>query len=365
MSANFNIPQKVLVAPLDWGLGHTTRCIPIIRALLLLGHEVVMAGEGAQHALLQKEFPQLTILPLKGYRVHYSRSKKTLPLVLLRQLPRIWLTIQAERSWLKRTIRTHHITVVLSDNRFGLSAKNIPCFFITHQLGIRAPFPWMQGLIRSMNYHYINRFTACWVPDAAGEPNLGAALSHPPSMPRIPVHYIGLLSRFSPERLAPKYACCFLLSGPEPQRTILETKILESIAHLPGKIVLVRGKPGSNQQLNLPEHITVYTHLETSGLQQILQQSERVICRSGYTSIMELLSLQKKVLVIPTPAQTEQEYLAKRLHELGWCMQVLQDDFNLEQHVQEMDDFQYRQPHLPLFHESQLAWLLAAKPLTL
>ena len=341
MPGNFNI-QKVLVAPLDWGLGHATRCIPIIRDLLQQGYEVCYAAEGAQAALLQQEFPQLSCLPLPGYRVQYSRTKRWLPLKLLLQAPGLIQRINSEHRWLNKVIDVHHIDMVISDNRFGLYSTKVPCIFITHQLTIKAPFGWLEHMLQRINYRYINRFHSCWVPDVAGLPNVAGVLSHPEKLPSIPLRYMGLLCRFRQQSLPVVYDYCIILSGPEPQRSLLETKILSGIAEVKGKVLLVRGKPGTRELPQVPAHVTVYNHLPTDKMQEAILQSAYIVSRSGYTTVMELLSLQKRSILIPTPGQTEQEYLAERLHEQRACFTVSQELFDCARHFEMCRNFHYQ-----------------------
>jgi uncharacterized protein (TIGR00661 family) len=345
------------VAPLDWGLGHATRCIPIIRALIASDYEVILAAEGSQAHLLQTEFPALEILPLAGYRVKYSKRKWGLPFKLFIQLPRLYRIIKKENRWLSAIIDQHHIDLVISDNRYGLFSRKIPCIFITHQLTIKAPFVWLERIIQRFNYHYIHQYNSCWVPDIAGNFNAAGLLSHPVILPDTNVHYIGLLSRFQMKVATEKYKYCILLSGPEPQRTLLENTLLAGLSKVAEKILLVRGKPGSKEILETPGHIEVKNHLPGPALQQALLESEYVISRSGYTTVMELLSLQKKSVLIPTPGQTEQEYLAKKLQEETICMSVDQDIFNVE-HLLRAKAFTYRLQLLPLFDGSKISDLL-------
>ena len=357
MAANFNI-RKVLVAPLDWGLGHATRDISIIRALLSNGYEVVIGAEGTQAALLQTEFPSLTILPLVGYHVRYSKNKWGFFFTLLKQVPYLLRIITKEKRWLEKVIADHRIDLVISDNRFGLHNKNIPCIFITHQLTVKAPFAWMEKMLQRINYRHINQFTCCWVPDVAGDENVAGILSHPLKLPKTKIQYLGLLSRFHLQPEEKKYDYCILLSGPEPQRSLLEEKIMAGIASVNGKILLVRGKPGSNEVLKVPENVEVKNHLPTTELQTALLQSEYIVCRSGYTSIMELLSLQKKMLLIPTPEQTEQEYLATRLYNSNYCFSITQDEFDCVKHFALIKDFEYRLLSLPVFNENDIVDVL-------
>ncbi|GAC1531658.1 MAG: glycosyltransferase [Sediminibacterium sp.] len=341
-------------------MGHATRCIPLIKALAAHGYEVYIGAAGAQEVLLKKEFPRIPFVHLKGYKVRYSRSKWLFMITMALQVPRLVKVIRYEHRWLAEKTAQYGFDLVLSDNRFGLYSAKIPSIFMTHQLTVKAPFAWMERLVQKINYGYINRFTTCWVPDAAGTNNLGGLLSHPAKMPEIPVQYIGLLSRFQQREVIKKYDYCILLSGPEPQRTMLEKKIIRQIAVRQEHILLVRGKPGSSEQPVLPANITLHNHLTTAELEVALMESGTVICRSGYTSLMELLSLQKKILLIPTPGQTEQEYLAARLNRLGWCMQVLQANLNLVKDMAAAGSFAYQPVDLPVFDPQELIPLLKA-----
>lgn len=359
MLDNINI-HRVLIAPLDWGLGHATRCIPLIRAFQFLGYEVVIAAEGAPAALLSAEFPGLTILPLKGYHIQYAKTGKGLLWRMLLQVPKILRSIREEHHWLQHTIAAHQIDLVISDNRYGLYTDLAPCIFITHQLTIKAPLAFAEAVLRKINYHYINRFTACWVPDAEGSPNLGALLSHPAVMPAIPVHWLGLLTRFVPADAPIRYQYCFLLSGPEPQRSLLEEKILADLPKVAGRVLLVRGKPSSSEKLTVPENTTVFNHLASADLQQAIAASELVICRSGYTSLMELVRMQKKAMLIPTPGQTEQEYLARELSAGKIFYSSSQADLSLLKDLEAAKKFDAIFPGIPIFETNVLEALLRA-----
>ena len=350
--------KRVLVAPLDWGLGHATRCIPLIRALTDSGYEVLIAAEGAQENLLRKEFPALHFLPLSGYRVRYSKARWSLPFVLMKQAPHILKSIAGEQAWLKRVIKEYNISLVISDNRYGLYSNEVPCIFITHQLTIKAPFAWLERILQKINYHYINRFTVCWVPDMAHDPVAGI-LSHPLKLPEVPVRYMGLPARFSAEQLPVVYDQCIVLSGPEPQRTLLEQLVLKDLSHLNGKTLLIRGRPGDAKVLNVPDNVIVHNHLDTTALARAFLQSDLVICRSGYTTVMELLQLRKKALLIPTPGQTEQEYLAHKLMEAHHCFSVRQQELKLAEHIDKARSFSYRFPDPEIFTAGKMQQLLA------
>jgi len=342
---------KVLVAPLDWGLGHTTRCIPIIRALQNVAVEVVIAGTPTQLELLKKEFPGILNFPLNGYTVHYSKKKSLLPWKILIQVPKISYSIYSEKKWLKKIVRNEKIDLIISDNRFGLSHPDIPCIFITHQLAIKTPFSFLQKIIQKINYHFINQFTLCWIPDFEGEKNIAGDLSHPQNLPQIPVRYIGPLSRFHKSGELPfSIKWLFLISGPEPQRSILENKILSSIQNIPEQSIVLLGKPAKEYKQQIHNHCTVINHLETIQLEKLIRESEFIICRSGYTSVMEVLSLSKKSIMIPTPGQSEQEYLASHLSAQKWCMEMSPNDV-LGETLEKAKTFEY---HIPFFDNGKL-----------
>lgn len=323
--------KRVLIAPLDWGLGHATRCIPLIKELLINDCEVLIASTGVQAALLKEEFPALFFVDLKGYNVTYSRNKKWLPIKLLGQIPAILSSISYEHKWLKKTIKEYQIDVVISDNRFGLYHSTVHCIYITHQLQIKTGYRFTDWLARKLHYHYINKYQQCWVPDAAGEKNLGGELSHPKKLPGTTVQYIGPLSRFEINKEEMRYPFLILISGPEPQRTVFEEMALKELQNYKERVLFIRGLPGNVPQLS-PSNtaIEIHNHLTASLLNKAILQSEIIICRSGYTTIMDLIKLNKKAVVVPTPGQTEQEYLAGYLMEqnIFYCQQ--QKDFSLE-----------------------------------
>lgn len=311
---NISAPKlRILVAPLDWGLGHATRCVSIIYELQLLGVTVVLAGDNAIATILKKEFPNNEFLVLDGYQIRYSRKKMLFMLKLMSQLGRIRSNIIKEHSWLKKVVRDHQIDAVISDNRPGLYHAEIPCVYITHQLHIKTGTRIGNKIAAALHRFCINRFNICWVPDKKEAPGLAGELSHPVCLPTTPVRYLGNLSRFRFNPNSNKKGICILLSGPEPQRTLLENIILPQLFTLPGPIHFVRGLPNAKENPTLPSHVHVYAHLPAKELNVLLNDTEWVICRSGYSTVMDLAELKTKAILIPTPGQSEQEYLASHL----------------------------------------------------
>lgn len=345
---------RILVAPLDWGLGHATRCIPIIKEMLAQNCEVWLAGEAAQAELLKTEFPDLPMLELSGYNIKYAKTKKGLFWKMVQQSPKLNMAIRFEHKWLKKAVEEYNFDAVISDNRYGLFHSTIPCIFITHQLRIKSPFGnWTEKIVQKRNYRYINRFTECWVPDLETKNNLAGELSHPELKPAIPVFYIGILSRFEADTTITekKNNLLVLLSGPEPQRSILEEKIIKQISHFSGTATIVRGLPLSPSHIPYTDMIKVFNHLPAAALNTAMQEAEYVICRSGYSSVMDIAAIQKKSIMIPTPGQTEQEYLADILMKKGFAVCYKQNDFSLEDALQTAKEFNYS---FPVLHSEDL-----------
>jgi UDP:flavonoid glycosyltransferase YjiC (YdhE family) len=334
---------RILVAPLDWGLGHATRCIPIIHALLHMQITVVIAADGAVKQLLQEAFPGVVFLSLKGYRIQYSKNKKNLFFKLASQLPRILSVIRYEKKWLAKAIKDHRLHAVISDNRFGLYNKNVPCIYITHQLFIETGNTWLSRMAQAVHYRFISKFSECWVPDAAGKINLAGKLSHPSKMPPVAVQYLGVLSRFNKEQAEEVHPLLLMLSGPEPQRSIFEKELLAQLAGTKQEAVLVRGLPGAAYPIHpVPAGLVVYDHLPAQELNKLIAASGLVIARAGYSTMMDLATMQKKAVIVPTPGQTEQTYLALHAGEEKIFLSKEQEGFSLKETILEAGQFDFK-----------------------
>lgn len=330
---NFNKPvnkRRVLIAPLEWGLGHATRCIPIIIRLLEQGCEVIVAGGGPGKQLLKTEFPGLTFLELEGYGIRYSTKKSWMPVKMLIQFPKIINSVYYEHRWLKKIVEQYSVDLVISDNRFGLSHQRVSCIYITHQLKIKTGNRITDWIAQRIHYWFINKYSECWVPDTGEKNNLAGELSHPSNMPRVPVKYTGPISRFEINAAEKKYDLTIILSGPEPQRTIFEEIIVADLKKYRGSVLLVRGLPGkkNTEQYN-HSSFEVRDHLSSEELNLAILQSELIIARCGYSTVMDLVKLQKKAILVPTPGQTEQEYLAEYLMQKKIFYCIKQKDFIL------------------------------------
>jgi uncharacterized protein (TIGR00661 family) len=347
------LKPNILLAPLDWGLGHATRCIPVIVELIRQNCNVFLAGDSKTKLLLQAEFPQLPFFDLKGYEVRYSKNKWTLPFIIFSQIPKILSVIQYENQRLKEIVKEHDIDGIISDNRYGLFHYDLPSVFITHQLLVKTGLgsttdTWLQ----QRNYRYINRFTECWVPDHDAGISLAGELSHPEKKPERPVKYLGPLSRFLPVGINTGKHLLILLSGPEPQRSLLEELMVNELKNYKAPVILVRGLPEGGKELILP-NATIYNHLPAKELNRLMNEALMVIARCGYSTVMDLAALHKKSILIPTPGQTEQEYLAMHLMKHKLALTFPQNKFRLSAALDLAAEFPYelnlfrKESHLP------------------
>jgi len=322
-------PKKILFAPLDWGMGHATRCIPIIREMLKRGCKIEIAGSGNAGKLLMQEFPSLTHHNIPGYGISYPRNGNFFILKMILQFPKIFLALHKEHSWLLKKQRVRQWDLIISDNRYGFWHPRIQTIIITHQLQVLSGFgSLVDRILLQLHYRMIRRFTYCWVPDAEQKHGLAGILSHPPSLPKN-IQYIGPLSRLDPTTKKENQKIVVALSGPEPQRTLLEQKLISIFSRQEWKmeeIVFLRGLPYTTPIPGKVDNIRFIQHLNSEAFAETISSAKLVVCRSGYSSVMDLVRLHKQAVLIPTPGQTEQEYLAGWLREKKLFSTCSQDD---------------------------------------
>lgn len=319
--------KNILVAPLNWGLGHATRCIPIIKALEENNFNPIIASDGVALALLKKEFPHLVSVELPPYDISYAEKGKNFKWKLLAQMPKMFKAVYSERKIVTQIIENHSIDGIISDNRLGVYSRKIPSIFMTHQLNVLSgKTSWLTTKVHSK---FISKFDQCWVPDNDSMSNLTGKLGHLKNSLKNLV-YIGPLSRFEKRRRKIKYDLMVILSGPEPQRTILEQKIIKELETFEGNVVFIKGVVEANQISSVIGSITFYNFMNSEQLENTFNQSEKVLCRSGYTTVMDLAKLEKKAFFIPTPGQYEQEYLAEKYRIDGIAPSCKQEEFSID-----------------------------------
>ncbi len=317
--------KRVLICPLDWGLGHATRCIPIIKGFQERGCEIYIASSGQALQLLKNEFPELSFDELPAYNPYYS-SVLPMTISMALQLPKFMKAIKKEHKVLKKIVEKRNIDLVISDNRYGCWSNQVKSIFITHQVNILVPW-YLNRLVKKFNSKSIANFSLCWIPDWKGEKSLAGKLSQSSGNN---FRYIGPLSRFKQVKKAEKqYELLAIISGPEPQRQVFENLIRKELLASGKKALLVKGIP-SNSTIRKNDAIDEVDFLDATNLNKIIQSSEIIICRSGYSTIMDLIIVNKNAILVPTPGQTEQEYLAKRLSEKGIMCFENQNSFDMK-----------------------------------
>jgi len=306
--------MRILISPLNWGLGHAGRMIPLALELRKRGNEIIFGVDRSIIPVIEKDLPDIDIIALPGARIRYSRFLPQYISIFL-QLPHLVEAAFREHSALNILARELKPDIIISDNRFGFFHKDIFSVFVTHQLRILFPgwLKFLEPVAAWLNRKIISNFDLCLVPDYPGNENLSGRLSHHLKLPDN-VFYMGPLSRFSgattgePKINLPHPYYCLILSGPEPQRSLLFEKITSVLSGI--HLVILSGSPAPFAPANRDD-ITVITNPDTSAMKQVISGSSMVISRAGYSSIMELVSLGKGGVIIPTPGQTEQEYLGR------------------------------------------------------
>jgi hypothetical protein len=281
--------EKIIISPLDWGLGHATRCVPIIRSFLEQGAEVEIASAASHKKIFAQEFPNLAWHEAPSYNIKYPRHGWQMPFWLLSQIPHIKKTMQEENKWLASLCEKQKYTQIVSDNRFGFFSKKIKSIYITHQLRIAFPGPFVifEKIGESWHKSIMKNFNEIWVPDYKEFPGLAGKLSHP-SYTNEKIKYIGPLSRLinNPENSGSDKSIDILalISGPEPQRTIFEKQVREILSKTKGNHYIIRGKIDEE-------------NISAAELREKILASRKVLCRSGYSTIMDLALLKAEAIL--------------------------------------------------------------------
>ena len=332
--------KRIFFAIMGWGLGHATRCIPIIKSLMKDNH-VILASNGISTILLKQEFPTVKCIDYPDYSIKYPRNKMMLlPLIAL-QLPSIIIKLIKEYLQTQKVINDENIDLIISDSRYGVYSTGVPTYFIIHQLHFQ-----LSGIFKSIeiigewfNIFMFRRYKEIIIPDIQSDQNLTGDLTHSGKISNHPkLHYLGVFCSVSELNIKEDIDYLFSVSGPEIQRTLFEEIILDQISHIPGKKVVVLGKPDDKRTYDNIENTEIYSHVNRQKQNELLNRAKFIVCRSGYTTVMELVALKKSALMIPTPGQTEQEYLARYYHSTGIFHVAMQDGLDLLSELNKIQD---------------------------
>ena len=336
--------MKILVAPLNWGLGHASRCVPLVRRFIKEGHEVILGGNGDSLTLLRRHFPKLRYVYLAPLNLRYSAGKRQV-WAMLKALPQLLRWAVQDHTLLKAVLNEEPIDRVVSDNRFGLyvsdsKAGQTQCVYMTHQLHVMLPkgWQWAEPMVERLHAWVYGHYHQVWVPDyeEAGR-SLAGELSHPGTLKKkneSKIQYIGPLSRFSPVPASPQSSASYdvvaVLSGLEPHRTMLEKEIIGRYQGADERVLVIQGLPGRPNTRFKRGNITMVPYMGDEELAKALRGARHIIARSGYSTIMDMealgllkqnaqkeksqiSNLKSQIELIPTPGQPEQEYLARLL----------------------------------------------------
>jgi uncharacterized protein (TIGR00661 family) len=315
---DFRSPKTILFCPLHWGLGHIARDLPLIREFHNHGHRVIVAASPAIQKWLAVEMPEIETTLFNGPDIHYSKNDHLL-LTLFTQLPSLLSWLRKEQKKIQALVSQYHPHLIISDNRYGARHPKIGSVIITHQLMLKMPkyLKWAEWPFHCLIRHFIGKFNECWVPDFSKPHSLAGDLVHKYPLPAN-VKLIGPLSRFdnpsqtskNNARTHRKLILC-IISGPEPQRTILEKHLKTLLLPHKDKTTLVTGTPEETKEtISLPGHMQIYNHLLSSELLDQINAHKTIVARAGYSTIMDMYFLKKHIYLVPTPGQKEQEYLA-------------------------------------------------------
>jgi len=342
-----NTPKKVLFGTSSWGLGHATRDLNLIRGLLSRGCEVTVVSTGGALRVLKGEL---------GDSCHYldwpdipssvARSSFLFYLKTTANVPRIMWIWHREKRRVAELLRQERFDLIVTDHRNGLVRSDVRSCFITHSPRYIAPWrdPFMEGIMEWFLARWFAPVYKILIPDDE-EGGMSGDMSHKIRFtPREKLAYLGILSSAHRRDLPQDIDYFITISGPEPQRTMFADKVLSQVDKLSGKIVIALGTPGGTAP-KLGNKIEIYPYLNRDKQEEMLNRAKLVICRSGYTTLMELAEIGRKALLIPTPGQSEQEYLAKTLRERGEFYSVRQNKLDLVRDTKIASTYSGHTPH--------------------
>lgn len=328
-----NKTKTILVCPMDWGLGHATRIVPVIELLKRKNIRIILGADNRPLDFLKQRYPELEVVKFPGYAPRYP-ARGAMALKMISEMPEMIKQADKAHLFLEKLIDEKKIDLVISDNRYELWSSKVKTVFVTHQLNIQTPKYGRvaKPALRQMIYGYIKKHDELWIPDFEGEPNLSGALSHIDRFPLDNYHFIGPLSRFqfvTPKQTSKEIDLLILLSGPEPQRTILEVKLKDQAFRSGSKTVILQGRTEDEYHVQM-RNIEIFSHLPDDLFAGYIAAAKTIVCRPGYTSLMDLVWFGKRAIFIPTPGQTEQEFLAESLKQKGLYYYQNQKEFDLQ-----------------------------------
>ena len=333
---NISSEMKIIYSVCSWGLGHATRSLPVIRKLIDENNEITIISNGRSLELLKKEIgSNIEYINIPDYPMLLSENARQFMAKSIIYWPLFIRKMQSGLSKLTKMLETKKCDIIISDGRYDIYSKKIPSFFISHQMRIMNPLRIRMFETGSeiFNLFFFKRFRGVIVPDYK-EDSLSGDLSH--NLKKIDekkIHYVGVLSDFQKKKRKKDIDYLISISGPEPQRTLLEKKLLSQVDQLDGSIVITLGKT-EDKNVSDNENILIYSFLTKEKRENLLNRAKLVVSRSGYSTIMDLAVIRTKALMTPTPGQIEQEYLSQYHNNKGTFYSVNQELLDLGRDVE-------------------------------
>jgi uncharacterized protein (TIGR00661 family) len=332
--ADFNSQKKrVFFAPLNWGLGHATRILPLIKYLLKKNFTIYIAASGRSKELLQNEISECVFLDFPAYPIKYPRSRFFVTRFMLVIFPQMFFAMVKEKRKLKNLQKKYKFDLIISDNRFSLASKEVKSILISHQLRYKLPWPIhkMEWLPEYFNYIHFKKYDKIIIPDVEAGQTLTGELSHDMRyLSKEKLYFLGILCDLEDTIPGDDKPIDYfvIISGPEPQRTKFEKLVFRELHKLEGRVVVTLGKPEKKYKIRMG-NAEIYTYFTRRDISRYMVRAKLIISRPGYTTVMEMIELGKCGLFIPTPGQIEQEYLAKHFLKNNWCYSTPQHGFEM------------------------------------
>lgn len=317
--------MKILISPLPWGYGHALRLIPIIFAVKK-NHSVIVATNSELKKIILKNIPDIEVIEVPSVKIFYASNGFLFYISMFLNAFKILILFFKNRLWLKNFLKKNSIDLIISDNNYGFYSKKIRSILIVHHINIILKPPFLNTFVNCVNKFFINKFDEILIPD---DPFLRFTqhLSNPDTL-KIPFSYIGICSQFqilnNKNYYLTQYEVACILSGPEPQKSLLESIFIKTFSKTNLKTIIV----GASVTKIISANLVVMPFSDSNFLKYIIQSSKIVVARAGYSTIMDLIYLKKTAILIPTPYQTEQIYLARRLWDLKFFAYCFQEKFD-------------------------------------
>jgi uncharacterized protein (TIGR00661 family) len=328
--------MNVIYAVCSWGLGHATRSLPVIRKLIDENNNITIISNGRSLDLLKKELGNaIDYIDIPDYPMLLSENSRQFMAKSVIYWPVFIRKMQSGLSKVTKMLKNMNCDVIVSDGRYDVYSKKIPSFFISHQIRIMNPLRIRMFETGSeiFNMFFFKRFVGVIVPDYKDD-NLSGDLSH--NLRKIDenkIHYIGVLSDFKKKKTKKDIDYLISITGPEPQRSFLQEKLLSQINNLNGNIVITLGKTEIKDK-HINDNITTYSFLKKQEREDLLNRAKLIISRTGYSTILDLAVIGAKALMTPTPGQVEQVYLSEYHNKKGTFFSVDQEKINLTKDVE-------------------------------